>query len=112
MISSSTVVTFATSNTTKATQCHRKTHRRSKLLQVRQKTAPVGIHCLLLADTEQPVPDTIDDEITEQEEYTCDNESDNSAASFSDYIISRGDWGPLGHGVHWDTPSIRKSPNF
>ena len=22
----------------------------------------------------------------------------------------RGDWGPLGHGVHWDTPSSRKSP--
>ena len=22
----------------------------------------------------------------------------------------RGDWGPLGHGVHWDTPSNRKSP--
>ena len=51
----------------------------------------MGIQCLLLADTEQPVPDTIDDEITEQEEYTCDNESDNSAASFSDYIISTGE---------------------
>ena len=20
------------------------------------------------------------------------------------HVISRGDWGPLGHGVHWDTP--------
>ena len=105
MISSSTVVTFATSNTTKATQCHRKTHRRSNLLQVRQKTAPVGIQCLLFVDT-------IDEDVTEQDEYTCDNESEDSAASFSDYIISRRDWGPLGHGVHWDTPSIRKSPNF
>ena len=25
---------------------------------------------------------------------------------------SRGDWGPLGHGVHWDTPSSRKSPTY
>ena len=81
MISSSTVVTFATSNTTKATQCCRKTHRRCKLLQVRQKTAPVGIQCLLFVDT-------IDEDVTEQEE--CDNDSDNSAASFSDYINSRG----------------------
>ena len=83
MISSSTVVTLAASNTTKATQCHRKTHRRSKLLQVRQKTAPVGIQCLLFVDT-------IDEDVTEQEEYTCDNESEDSAASFSDYINSRG----------------------
>ena len=67
---------------TKATQCRRKTHRRSKLLQVRPQTASVGIHCLLLADT-------IDEDVTEQEE--CDNESDNSAASFSDYIISTGE---------------------
>ena len=32
------------------------------------------------------MPDTIDEDVTEQEE--CDNDSDNSAASFSDYIIS------------------------
>ena len=28
------------------------------------------------------------------------------------HVISRGDWGSLGHGVHWDTPSIRKSPTY
>ena len=79
VISSSTVVTLAASNTTKATQCRRKTHRRRMLLQVRPKTASVGIQCLLLADT-------TDKDVTEQEE--CDNDSDNSAASFSDYVIS------------------------
>ena len=26
--------------------------------------------------------------------------------------ICRGDWGPLGHGVHWDTPSNRKSLTY
>ena len=26
--------------------------------------------------------------------------------------LCRGDWGPLGHGVHWDTPSSRKSPTY
>ena len=26
--------------------------------------------------------------------------------------MCRGDWGPLGHGVHWDTPSSRKSPTY
>ena len=91
VISSSTVVTLATSNTTKATQCRRKTHRRSKLLQVRPKTASVGIQCLLLADTEQAVSGTIYEDVSEQEEPTCDNESDDSAARFSDYIISTGD---------------------
>ena len=49
---------------------------------MRPKTASVGIQCLLLADT-------IDEDVTEQEE--CDNDSDNSAASFSDYIISTGE---------------------
>ena len=49
---------------------------------MRPKTASVGIQCLLLADT-------IDEDVTEQEE--CDNESDNSAASFSDYVISTGE---------------------
>ena len=28
------------------------------------------------------------------------------------YPIYRGDWGPLGHGVHWDTPSSTKSPTY
>ena len=88
-MSSSTIVTLAASTTTKATQCRRKTHTRSKILQVRLKTASVGIQCSLLADTEQPVPDTTDEDVTEQEE--CDNESDNSAASFSDYVNSSGE---------------------
>ena len=35
------------------------------------------------------MPDTIDEDVTEQEE--CDNDSDNSAASFSDYVISSGE---------------------
>ena len=26
--------------------------------------------------------------------------------------IYRGDWGPLGHGVHWDTPFSRQSPTY
>ena len=42
----------------------------------------MGIQCLLLADT-------IDEDVTEKEE--CDNDSDNSAASSSDYIISTGE---------------------
>ena len=29
-----------------------------------------------------------------------------------DTLYCRGDWGPLGHGVHWDTPSSRKSPTY
>ena len=27
-------------------------------------------------------------------------------------MIYRGDWGPLGHGVHWDTPSSSKSLTY
>ena len=37
------------------------------------------------------MPDMIDEDVSEQEEPTCDNESDDSAARFSDYIISTGE---------------------
>ena len=37
------------------------------------------------------MPDTIDEDVSEQEEPTYYNESDDSAARFSDYIISTGE---------------------